>query len=78
MKEKGGPKLKELCNAKKNIIKVHVLKLKKSIYGIKQAAKQWHKKLKSVLASCGCTPTDSDPCLFFMEGANGYRVFILV
>lgn len=55
-----------------------VLKLKKSIYGLKQAAKQWYLKLSSVLSSHGLNQSTSDPCLFVGKSKNGNDMFVVV
>jgi hypothetical protein len=44
-------------------IKLYCLKLKKAIYGLVQAARQWWKKFKSVLQSLDYYPSRADPCL---------------
>lgn len=41
-----------------------VCKLRKSLYGLKQAGRSWYKRLNKVLKECGTTPTNSDPCLY--------------
>ena len=41
--------------------------LKKSIYGLVQAARQYFKKYISVLKSCGFTGGDVDPCLMYRK-----------
>ena len=41
-----------------------VLKLKKSLYGLKQAARQWNKKLHSVLGDLGFKRLESDRSLY--------------
>ena len=41
-----------------------VWKLKKAIYGLKQAASCWYKKLKSGLGEMGLEPLTGSPCLF--------------
>jgi hypothetical protein len=58
-----------------------VLLLKKDIYGFVQAARQWWKKLKEVMATCYYYPSKSDPFLFIMKVTDGeplYFVFIYV
>jgi Reverse transcriptase (RNA-dependent DNA polymerase) len=45
----------------------HVLLLKKAIYGLVQAARQWWKKFKEVMAMCDYFPSKSDPCLFIKK-----------
>lgn len=56
----------------------YVLRLQKSLYGLRQAAKQWNVKLKGVLEGRGLTQSDSDPCLYIMMDNTGARIFILV
>jgi hypothetical protein len=44
--------------------KAHCLKLTRAIYGLVQAARQWWKKFKDVLACIGYFPSRADPRLF--------------
>ncbi len=46
---------------------VYVLKLKKSLYGLKQASLNWFEKLKQGLVDKGCTPSKINPCLYLKE-----------
>lgn len=41
-----------------------VCKLKKSLYGLKQAARVWNEVLHKVLIECGCNQSTDDPCLY--------------
>jgi Reverse transcriptase (RNA-dependent DNA polymerase) len=45
----------------------HVLLLKKAIFGLVQAAREWWKKFKEVLDECNYYPSISDPCLFIKK-----------
>jgi len=42
-----------------------VLKLNKSLYGLKQSPRCWHHALTTALKEIGLTPCHSDPCLYF-------------
>jgi Reverse transcriptase (RNA-dependent DNA polymerase) len=42
----------------------HVLLLKKVIYGLVQAVRNWWKKFKEAMAGCNYFPSMADPCLF--------------
>ncbi|MBW0460452.1 hypothetical protein O181_000167 [Austropuccinia psidii MF-1] len=42
----------------------YVLKLKKSLYGLTQAAQSWYQTLKNWLINFGFIPSNADPCLF--------------
>ena len=55
-----------------------VLKLNRSIYGLKQAAKEWHDKLKDVLIKSDCEQSTSDSCLFIANSKTESRSFVLV
>ena len=45
-----------------------VLRLKKSIYGLVQAARQFYKRWKEVLNNIGFKESKADPCLFTKKG----------
>lgn len=47
-----------------------VLKLKKSIYGLKQAARVWNLALHRALLKCGCTQSTNDKCLYVLRKNN--------
>jgi hypothetical protein len=42
----------------------YCVKLKKALYGLVQAARQWWKKFTEAMATCEYFPTAIDPCLF--------------
>ena len=46
----------------------YILKLNKSLYGLKQASFNWYEKLKSGLLVRGFTQSKIDPCLYFKKG----------
>jgi Reverse transcriptase (RNA-dependent DNA polymerase) len=52
---------------KENEPNTHVLLLKKAIYGLVQAARQWWKKLEEVMDECNNYPSKSDPCLLIKK-----------
>ncbi|CAI7889562.1 unnamed protein product [Closterium sp. NIES-53] len=54
-----------------------VLRLKKSLYKLKQAPRQWYLKLRGVLEEIGFTPSTADHSLF-MLGEGEQRSFMVV
>jgi Reverse transcriptase (RNA-dependent DNA polymerase) len=42
--------------------------LKKALYGLVQAARQWWKKITEALSKVGFKPTEANPCLFVKKG----------
>ena len=46
----------------------YVLKLNKSLYGLKQASFNWYEKLKTGLEDRGFTSSKIDPCMYFKMG----------
>jgi hypothetical protein len=48
-----------------NKSKCYILKLNKSLYGLKQASLNWFEKLKQNLIDHGFHPSAIDPCLYF-------------
>lgn len=52
-----------------------IVKLLKSIYGLKQAGALWRKKIDESLRRLGCTPTSVDECVYVLE-KDGERCYI--
>lgn len=52
--------------------KEQVCKLKKSIYGLKQAGRCWYECLTDVMQKCGMKQSVEDPCLFYARKKNDY------
>jgi hypothetical protein len=48
--------------------KFYVLRLNKSLYGLKQAGYKWFVKLSNGLQDCGFVQRNIDPCIFFGPG----------
>ena len=51
-----------------------VCKLRKSLYGLKQSAKNWGDLLRDMLKSSGFTPLFSDPCVHLSKVGEGWCV----
>ena len=47
---------------------MHVLKIKKNLYGGKNAGKIWFDHLKSMLENIGFTQSQADSCVFYRKG----------
>jgi len=54
-----------------------ICRLNKSIYGLKQASRQWNLKLTSVLKKLGLKSTSVDPCVYY-KNDNENILFILI
>lgn len=53
-----------------------VLNIKRSLYGLKQAGRQWHKRLDNVMKNLGFNPLESDPCVYVAK--SGVDLMIIV
>jgi hypothetical protein len=47
-----------------------VCKLVKSLYGLKQALKQWHDKFDKTLTSVGFVTNEADKCVYYLYGGG--------
>ncbi|MBW0562226.1 hypothetical protein O181_101941 [Austropuccinia psidii MF-1] len=54
-----------------NVPKFHVLKLKKALYGTKQAAQCWWLQLKTILHRIGFKSNGEDPSTYFFDSPEG-------
>nr|GEX86501.1 hypothetical protein [Tanacetum cinerariifolium] len=54
----------------------HVCKLKRSIYGLKQASRQWNKQFDDEIMKFGFTQNRDEPCVY--QKASGSYVVILI
>jgi ribonuclease HI len=52
----------------------HVCKLLKSLYGTKQAARQWNQRLDEYMTSQGFHGADADPCIYVRINDNEYTI----
>jgi hypothetical protein len=53
--------------------------LKKALYGLVQAARQWWKKITEILQQIGFNPSPADPCLFVkMQKKNEPPAFVIL
>ena len=58
-------------------MKKKVFRLVKSLYGLKQATKQWHEKFDSGRLSNGFKINECDKCVYIKETENGYIILSL-
>ena len=54
-----------------------VCRLRKSIYGLKQASRQWYKKFDSVISSFGFTENLVDECVYLKTVGNQFIFLVL-
>ncbi|CAI7838193.1 unnamed protein product [Closterium sp. NIES-53] len=52
--------------------------LRRPVYGLRQAPREWHNMLRTTLASLGFAPSNSDPSLFLRTNATLLPFYVLV
>ncbi|CAI7764638.1 unnamed protein product [Closterium sp. NIES-54] len=52
--------------------------LRRPVYGLRQAPREWHNTLRTTLASLGCAPSTADPSLFLCTDATLPPFYVLV
>ncbi|CAI5466330.1 unnamed protein product [Closterium sp. Yama58-4] len=53
-------------------------RLRRSIYGLRQAPREWHDTLLSILSDLGFQPSSADPSLFVRRGSTPFFVLVYV
>jgi Reverse transcriptase (RNA-dependent DNA polymerase) len=51
-----------------------IVRLKKSLYGLKQAGALWRELLDTHLQALGCKPTNADPCVYRYDVGDQYAL----
>ena len=54
-----------------------VMKLKKSLYGLRQSPRNWFGMMDHHLAKIGSRPLQSDPCIYVFEDDTGFAILTL-
>nr|GEW30502.1 retrotransposon protein, putative, Ty1-copia subclass [Tanacetum cinerariifolium] len=55
----------------------HVCKLKRSIYGLKQASRQWNKRFDDKIKKFGFSQNRDEPCVY-MKASESYVTFLIL
>ncbi|CAI7859318.1 unnamed protein product [Closterium sp. NIES-54] len=53
-------------------------RLRRLVYGLRQAPREWHDTLRSTLADLGFQPSSADPSLFVRHGSTPFLVLVYV
>ena len=56
------------CQTEADSDRQYLLKLDRSLYGLKQGSYNWYQKLKTGLTDRGFKPSDVDPCIYLKNG----------
>jgi len=56
----------------------HVWQLRKVLYGLKQASREWYTKVHKVMVGLGYKASVADKCVFTCVDANGHLIIVAV
>jgi hypothetical protein len=54
-----------------------VFRLTKSLYGLKQALRQWYKKFDGFMQRHGCNKCNADHCCYFKRFESSYIILLV-
>ncbi|XP_044428537.1 uncharacterized mitochondrial protein AtMg00810-like, partial [Triticum aestivum] len=55
----------------------HVCRLRKALYGLRQAPRAWFERFSSVVQAAGFSPSEHDPALFVHTSKHGHTLLLL-
>ena len=55
-----------------------VYRLKKSLYGLKQASRMWYQKFDSYIRQLSYSQSDSNPCLYARQLSDESRIYLIL
>lgn len=58
-------------------VESHVCRLKKDLYGIKQAPRAWYQRIDTYLTRLGFSKNDTDPNLYYKQDKGDMLILIL-
>ena len=64
-------------NLESNDSKQLVCRLKRSIYGLKKASRQWYRKFDPVITSFGFKENTVDQCIYLKFSGNKFIILVL-
>ena len=53
---------------------MYCVKLKRSLYGLKQSGRMWYNRLSEYLMRKGCSNSDDCPCVFIKRSSSGFCI----
>lgn len=56
----------------------YVCKLKKSLYGVKQALRMWYKRFDSYMIAIGYSRSPYDSCVYYNKLKNGSFIYLVL
>ena len=57
---------------------MHIIKLKRSLYGLKQSGRMWYNRLSEFLLKREYINNDAYPCVFIKKSLNGFCIISIL